>query len=84
MRNMVYFFLCSLLLVAIVILSSCTRHGEVVSKVSAKTDTSYVLPVTGDSVHTINLASKDTVSPESELARRSQKDLIRWATLGGM
>ena len=84
MRNLFCFVLCDLLLVAIVILTSCTRRGEVASEVREKPDTSFVLPMSGDSVHKINLASKDTVSSKSELNRRSQKDLIRWATLGGM
>ena len=73
MKNFLCFALCNLLLIALVILSSCSRRENTSSEVKVKADTSYCLP-----------SSSDSVSLKSELSRRSQKDLIRWATLGGM
>ena len=84
MKSLIYFVLCDLLLVAIVILSSCSRREAAVPEVRAKADTCYSLPMLGDSVYKLRFVSKDTVPSKSELSRRSQKDLIRWATLGGM
>ena len=84
MKNFLCFALCNLLLIALVILSSCSRRENTSSEVKVKADTSYCLPSSSDSVYQIRFTSKDSVSSKSELSRRSQKDLIRWATLGGM
>ena len=35
MKNMIYCFICNLLLVALIILTSCNRQGEVVSVIPA-------------------------------------------------
>lgn len=84
MKNFLCFALCNLLLIALVILSSCSRRENGSPEVKVKADTCYSLPSSSDSVCQIRFTSKDSVSSKSELTRRSQKDLIRWATLGGM
>lgn len=84
MKNFLCFALCNLLLIALVILSSCSRRENGSPEVKVKADTCYSLPSSSDSVYQIRFTSKDSVSSKSELTRRSQKDLIRWATLGGM
>jgi hypothetical protein len=84
MKNFLCFALCNLLLIALVILTSCSRREGGSAEVKTRPDTTFCLPMSEDSVHKIVFTSKDSVSPKSELARRSQKDLIRWATLGGM
>ena len=84
MKNFLCFALCNLLLIALVILSSCSRRETSSSEAKSKADTCYCLPSSGDSVYKIRFVSEDSISSKSELTRRSQKDLIRWATLGGM
>ena len=84
MKNFLCFALCNLLLIALVILSSCSRREGGSAEVKVKEDTSYCLPSSNDTVYKIRFTSEDSVSSKSELSRRSQKDLIRWATLGGM
>ena len=101
MKNMVKCILCTLLLVAFVILSSCTRRSGSGLGQSHAADTTVVLndPVTGiqvrpsasvkvgfheDTSAHLRFSINDSLSSKKELTRRSQKDMIRWATLGGM
>lgn len=74
MKNMVKCIICTLLLVAFVILSSCSRRGESGLVQSHAADTTVVS----------SSPSYDSTASKKELSRRSQKDMIRWATLGGM
>ena len=85
MKNMVKCILCTLLLVALVILSSCTGRDDSRKGQSHAADTTVVLkdPVTDTSAH-LRFPTNDSTSSKKELSRRSQKDMIRWATLGGM
>ena len=101
MKNMVKCILCTLLLVAFVILSSCTRRSDSGLGQSHAADTAIVLngPAAGiqvrpsasvnagfheDTSAHLRFSSNDSLSSKKELSRRSQKDMIRWATLGGM
>ena len=101
MKNMVKCIICSLLLVALMILTSCGRRDDASARQSSAVDTTMVLkdPVTGiqvrpsssvkvsfheDTSAHLRFSSNDSISSKEELSRRSQKDMIRWATLGGM
>lgn len=100
MKNMVKCTFCTLLLVALVILSSCTGRDDSRKGQSHAADTTVVLkdPVTGiqvrpstvvagfhgDTAAHLRFPTNDSISSKKELSRRSQKDMIRWATLGGM
>ena len=98
MKNMVYCFICNLLLVALLLLTSCGRRSEEISagKIAGNqlADSSREFLVTRQpqtlygkkrtEIHFTNAAGHDTSAAKSVMAGKSQKDLIRWAESGGM
>lgn len=104
MKNLFYFVVCNLLLIVVVIMSSCSGREEMTHELSLRSvaDTAHVTVFENDpcpynctSEHCpyrlhmepqtkIRFSSKDSMVSKSELSRRSQKDLIRWSSLGGM
>ena len=84
MKNMLYCLLCNLLLVALLILTSCTKEQAVESTaLVSKTKTGFSLTYTmnREKPRHIDFSHKDSSSTEEKLSDRSNKDFIRWATL---
>ena len=84
MKNMLYCLLCNLLLVALLILVSCTKEQAIESAASiskAKTGFSLTCTINREKPSHLDFSHKDSSSPEEKLSDRSNKDFIRWATL---
>ena len=91
MKNMVYCFICNLLLVALLILTSCGRQDDSVAKqddINADTftnvrqqDVLYHMEK-NNRINFSNLSNKDTAM--SKVYDKSQKNLIRWSISGGL
>jgi hypothetical protein len=84
MKNMLYCFLCTLLLVALLILTSCSKEHAIERTASvseAKTGFSLTHTLKREKPSQIDFSHKDCPSAEDKLSDRSQKDFIRWATL---
>lgn len=84
MKNMLYCLLCNILLVALLILTSCSKDHAIersapVSK--AKTGFSLTHTIKREKPSHIDFSPKDSPSAEEKLSDRNQKDFIRWATL---
>lgn len=81
MKNMVYCFICNLLLVALLILTSCGRQDDSVAKNVRQQDVLYHMEK-NNRINFSNLSNKDTAM--SKVYDKSQKNLIRWSISGGM
>ena len=86
MKNMVYCFICNLLLVALLILTSCGRQDDSVAKQDdiknvRQQDVLYHMEK-NNRINFSNLSNKDTAM--SKVYDKSQKNLIRWSISGGL
>ena len=80
MKNMVYFFICNLLLVSLLLLTSCGRH-EVTGKVqTTPAQTTSFRLVIADSAAKTKLHIRDTSSSRAKTSQKSTDDLIRWSS----
>ena len=75
MKNMVYFFLSNLLLVAFLLLSSCGRNEETTNLQT----TSFRL-VMADSAAKTKLQTRDSSLLRAKTSQKSTDDLIRWSS----
>ena len=94
MKNLMYFVLCDIVIVALVILTSCNRHEENRTVVSDPVDKEYLATyhraATSKSLFgssAIRFSSskeKDTSSIRSRMSEQAQQELIIWSTAGGL
>ena len=99
MKNLMYFLLCNVIIVALVILTSCNRHedGELVkpepftkeqawdSLMKAATGTAVAGKPTGTAaIKFTSSSSKDTSSARARMSEQAQRELIIWSTAGGL
>ena len=80
MKNMVYFFICNLLLVSLLLLTSCGRHEETGKVQTAPAQTTSFRLVIADSAAKTKLHIKDTSSSRAISSQKSTDDLIRWSS----
>ena len=80
MKNMVYFFICNLLLVSLLLLTSCGRHEETGKVQTAPAQTTSFRLVIADSAAKTKLHIKDTSSSRAKTSQKSTDDLIRWSS----
>ena len=81
MKNMLYCLLCNILLVALLLLTSCTNE-KVDEKMSPdlKRRTGFYI---GQSSCQLDFSRRESLSVDDRLSHRSQKEIIRWNTDGG-
>jgi nitrous oxide reductase accessory protein NosL len=92
MKNMVYCLLCNLLLVLLIILSSCSRQdakAAIPDEVQKSESCQFCLrQVEGhccsESVQLPLVRKDNDTSVQERMLDKSQKDFIRWSTSGGM
>ena len=74
MKNMVYCFICNLLLIALIMLTSCGRREDMQAGTPAHIEQEDCSCI----------SRNDTMASQSVISDRSQKNLIRWSLSGGM
>ena len=80
MKNMVYFFICNLLLVSLLLLTSCGRSEDTGSVQTAHAQTATFRLVMADSAAKARMQIKDTSSSRAKTSQKSTDDLIRWSS----
>ena len=86
MKNMVYFFICNLILVALFVLSSCSSHENESHVQPRPSDVPAYRFMTADSSSQNKAQTKDVSSVRAKMSQKSTDDLIHWSdysTLNG-
>ena len=99
MKNLMYFLLCDVIIVALVILTSCNRHEDGApvqpepfakeqawdSLMKAATGMTVAGKSTGAAAIKFTASSgKDTSSARARISEQAQRELIIWSTAGGL
>lgn len=99
MKNLMYFLLCDVIIVALVILTSCNRHEDGApvqpepfakeqawdSLMKAATGMAVAGKSTGAAAIKFTASSgKDTSSARARISEQAQRELIIWSTAGGL
>ena len=86
MKNMIYFCLSNLLLVAIFLLCSCTRNEENTHAQAVSAQTTEIRIIIADSASKTGSQRNDTSISRAKMSKKSTDELIHWAeysTLNG-
>ena len=86
MKNMIYFCLSNLLLVAIFLLCSCTRNEENTHVQAVSAQTTEIRIIIADSASKTGSQRNDTSISRTKMSKKSTDELIHWAeysTLNG-
>ena len=95
MKNLMYFLLCDVIILALVMLSSCCRQDDIQAVVQqAPVDKEYLATyhratasksLFGPSaIRFSSSKEKDTSSIRSRMSEQTQQELIIWSTSGGL
>ena len=84
MKNMVYFFICNLLLVALFVLSSCAGHEEEPSAISTQSDLPAYGLMTADSSFQNKTQTKESSSARAQMSEKSNNDLLHWSAYSAL
>ena len=80
MKNMTYFLISNILLVALLLLASCGRNDEDRDVQATTVQTTSFRLVIADSSAKTRLHTKDTSSSRTKASGKSTDDLIRWSS----
>ena len=86
MKNMVYFFISNILLVALLLLTSCGRNEDNRNVQTTPAQTTSFRLVIADSAVKTRIQIRDTSTSRAKMSQKSTDDLIHWSgysTLNG-
>ena len=84
MKNMVYFFICNLLLVALFVFSSCAGHEKDSPAISTQPDQPTYNLMTADSSFQNKTQTKESSSARAQMSEKSNNDLLHWSAYSGL
>ena len=94
MKNLMYFLLCDIIILALVMLTSCCRQEDTHAVAPDPVDKEYLATyhratasksLFGPSaIRFSSSKEKDTSSIRSRMSEQTQQELIRWSTSGGL
>ena len=94
MKNLMYFLLCDIIIIALVMLTSCCRQEDTHAVAPDPVDKEYLATYHRATVSkslfgpsAIRFSSpkeKDTSSIRSRMSEQTQQELIIWSTSGGL